>query len=444
MRRPLKELLLLVLLALMQSTAHAEKVVVEYWDKWNGLEGAAIQGIVDDFNASQDRVEVRYSSISQIDVKVMLAMAGRNPPDIAGVWDFNLPPYVENNALIPLDRLAAQAGIRAEDYIPSVWGLCHYRGHLWALPSTPWDVALYWNKKLFRKAGLDPEKSPRTIAELEQFNEKLTQRNPDGTYRSFGHLPEEPGWFRAFFGYWFGGRLWDGNERITATDAGNRRGLDWIASYPKRFGVHEVTGFLGNSGNFASPLNPFIQGRVAMEMQWPWMWKYIKEYGTGDYDLGVAPFPTETGEGPPVTMVQSDVLTIPRGAPHVREAFEFIRYVNRQDVMEKLCSEHYKFTPLTHVSETFWHNHPNPFIRVFYDLAKSPGALSTPHLTIWNEYGDEPTQAVDEVWAQRQTPEAALESLQDRMQPKLDRRIERWNNISGKLELFWNKEENQP
>ena len=438
------EVLLLAALLLFPSTVHARKVVVEYWDKWNGPEGAAMQGIVDDFNASQDRIEVQYSSISQVETKVMLAMAARKPPDIAGLYEGNLTAYVENNALTPLDQLAAQAGIHEKDYIPSVWALCNYRGHLWALPSTPTDVALHWNKKLFRDAGLDPDRPPKTIAELEQFNEKITQRNPDGTYRIFGHLPLEPGWYRTYFGYWFGGSLWNGSDKITATDPGNLRAMEWVASYPQRFGVHGVSAFLENSGNFASPLNPFISGRVAMEMQGPWMWNFIKKYGTGDFDLGVAPFPTETGQGPPVTIVMSDILTIPLGAPHPKEAFEFISYVNRQDVMEKLCSEHCKFTALLKVSDAFWRNHPNPHIRVFYDLALSPGAQRPPQISIWNEYSNEWNRAIDEVWAQRQEPADALQRVQDRIQPKLDRRLERWNMISGKLEAQWKTEENPP
>ena len=435
---------LLALFLFAPAVAHAEKVDVEYWDKWNGIEGAAMQGIIDDFNASQDRIEVHYSSIGQIDTKVMLAMAGRKPPDIAGLYDTNLAAYVENNALVPLDQLAAQAGIQEKDYIPSIWGLCTYRGHLWALPSTPYDVALHWNKKLFREAGLDPERPPRTIAELEQFNAKLTRKNPDGTYRTFGHLPLEPGWYRAFFGYWFGGQLWNGSDKITATAEGNRRALDWVASYPARFGVHEISAFLETSGNFASPLNPFIQGHVAMEMQGPWMWNFIKKYGTGDFELGVAPFPSETGEGLPVTVVGADILTVPLGAAHVREAFEFIRYVNRQEEMEKLCSEQSKFSALIKVSDAFWRNHSNPHIRVFYDMAMSPGAHTTPQLSIWNEYADELSQGVDEVWAQREKPDEALQDIQDRIQPRLDRRIERWNKTSSELEATWKTEENVP
>jgi len=449
MHRPLKKSWMTVVTLIMcLQPLRAEKVVIDYWDKWAGAPGAAMQDIVDDFNASQDRIEVHYSAISQLEIKVMLAIAGRKPPDVAGLWASRMATYVENNALLPLDDRVKSVGLKQEDYLPSVWELCRYRGHLWALPTTPYCLALCWNKRLFREAGLDPDRGPRTIAELEEYNTKLTHLNPDGkSYRTFGLYPTEvSGAGAARYVTWFGGRFWDGESRITATDEGNRRTLEWLESYPKRFGAHQISLFMESSSASASSvtLDPFMQGRVAMELIGPWVSDQIRKYTTGDFELGVAPFPTESGKGPPVTRVDSDILTIPAGARHVPEALEFIRYVNRQDVIEKFCISHCQFSPLVKVSDAFWKNHPNPYIKTFYDLAQSPGAQLVPRMTIWNEYENEIDQNFTEVWALRATPQEALQRIQDRMQPKLDRSVDRWNNLSGKLEKIWSEEENKP
>jgi len=421
--------------------ARAERVVIDYWEKWTGIEADAMRAVVNDFNASQDRIEVRFSSISEIEMKLMLAIAGRKPPDVAGLYSYSLPVYVENNALRPLDGLAASSGIQASDYLPSIWNLCLYRGHLWGLPATPASTALYWNKKLFREAGLDPERPPRTIAELEEFNEKITRKGSDGNYVVFGHLPEEPGWWHTIWGYWFGGSLWNGKDTLTPDSPPNLAAGQWIASYPKRFGVRAVSSFLESFGNFASPLNPFIRGRVAMEIQGPWMWNFIRKYSQGDLEIGVAPFPTVDGRGPPVSLVEADVLTIPAGARHVREAWEFIRYVNTQPVIEKLCAAQCKFSPLAKVSDGFYKNHPHPYIKVFYDLAASPGAKPVPQVTIWTQYKAELDQAIKEIWALRQTPGEAFSNVRKRMQPMLDERMERWSRLRGPLEKQWAQEE---
>ena len=149
-------------LAVVMSACHGEqdpregKVVVRYWEKWPAFEAAAMRAVVDDFNTSQSRIFVDYTSVSQMDRRLMLATGGGVPPDVAGVAGKTLPTYAENNALTPLDRLAARHGISREQYIDVFWRICSYRGHLWALPTTPGCLALIWNKKLFREAGLDP------------------------------------------------------------------------------------------------------------------------------------------------------------------------------------------------------------------------------------------------------------------------------------------------
>ncbi len=176
--------------------------------------------VVDDFNASQNRIYVDFSSVSQIDRKIMLATGGRRAPGCRGHLVALAAGYAENNALTPLDKLAAEAGVRREDYIDVYWQLCSHRDHLWALPSTPASVGLVWNKKLFRAAGLDPDRPPRSIAELEEYNTKLAHYRPDGRLASIGFLPEEPGWWNAMWGYWFGANLWDGKGRLRSIRPG--------------------------------------------------------------------------------------------------------------------------------------------------------------------------------------------------------------------------------
>lgn len=48
------------------------------------------------------------------------------------------------------------------------------------LYALPWDTdarVIYYNKEHFREAGLDPEKPPRTIEELDEYADKLTKKS---------------------------------------------------------------------------------------------------------------------------------------------------------------------------------------------------------------------------------------------------------------------------
>ncbi|WP_428387685.1 hypothetical protein [Mucisphaera sp.] len=62
------------------------RTILNDWEKWGHFEAEAMHRVVDDYSASQDRELVRFLSISSIDQKVLLATAGGNPPDIAGLW----------------------------------------------------------------------------------------------------------------------------------------------------------------------------------------------------------------------------------------------------------------------------------------------------------------------------------------------------------------------
>ncbi|HUJ10000.1 MAG TPA: ABC transporter substrate-binding protein [Verrucomicrobiae bacterium] len=435
------------------------RILVDYWEKWTGFESDAMQAVVDDFNHSQNRILVQYTPVGEIERKLMLATAGGDPPDVAGVFDSTITGFSEKGALTPLDKLAARAGIKAEDYIPVFWKECRNHGFLWALPSTPWSAALHWNKKLFREAGLDPEKPPQSLDELEKMSEQLTIvdirrgnkvmhiRYPELTeqekeVKNFklvqtGQDPQQPGWWMPLWVYWFGGRLWDGQRRITANDPGNVQCFEWLRSQSEKYGVENRRSLGASYGNFDSPQNPFLTGQIAMTFQGEWMYNFIEQYAP-QMQWGAAPFPAKDPQKYPlVTLAETDVLVIPKGARHVKEAFEFIRYVNTQGPMEKLCLGQRKFSPLAKVSDGFIKNHPNPYIKTFIQLANSPNAHFAPRLSVWAEYNDEMNVAVDQVIGLITSPQAALDAVQQRMQWRLDRVTRRWDAVQSERLKEW-------
>jgi ABC-type glycerol-3-phosphate transport system substrate-binding protein len=437
------------------------RVILDYWEKWTGFEGAAMQAVVDDYNASQTRVFVRKLTVSEINRKLLLAAAGGNPPDVAGLWSSGLADFAEKNALLPLDRLLSEAGIGRTNYIPVFWDNCCHRGFVWALPSTPATVALHWNKALFREAGLDPNRPPRSLAELDALAERLTvveitragrtervrfsELTPaEKAARDFrlvqvGHLPQEPGWWITLWPYWFGGRHWDGARRITADCPENIRCFEWLRRYSEKYGVDNLRAFGASSGNFSSPQNPFLAGKVGMEVQGVWMYNFIHMYAP-DLEWGAAPFPSEDPERlPDVTIAESDVLVIPRGARHVREAFDFIRYVNSQGPMEKLNRGQLKFSPLAVISASFVTNHPNPHIQLFIDLARSAHAQTVPRTSVWTRYSEEMRVATDRVLSLQATPAQALADVQARMQPRFDRLWQRWDLVKEERLRSWSE-----
>ncbi|KPK40552.1 MAG: hypothetical protein AMJ78_07070 [Omnitrophica WOR_2 bacterium SM23_29] len=433
-------------------------VKISYWEKWTGFEGEAMQAVVDLFNSREIKnkggkiIQVDMITVSQLDRRLLTATAGGNPPDVAGIWTWLLTIYADKGALLDLNGYLEESGITKEHYLPVFWEICKYKDKIWGLPSTPASVALHWNKRLFREAGLDPNVPPRTIQQLDLMAEKLTRiklPNQEGTISFYelrkkenyqallaeakivqmGFLPSEPGWWPWSWGYWFGGKLWNGKETVTADEFENVKAYGWVKSYSMKYGVDNIKKFSSSFGVFASPQNAFLSSKVAMVSQGVWMYNFIDKYATG-MDWGAAPFPSDEGKLKDVSYIEADVLTIPKGAKHPDEAFQFISFVNTQEAMELLCDGQRKFTPLREVSEDFYRNHKNPYIRMFRKLAESSNAFITPKMVIWQEYQREMSFAYEKIRDLKSQPKDALKEVKRAMQRRLDRELA----ISRRLE----------
>ena len=462
-----RPLLVLALLAALSGCARPAadrtpdgRVVVNYWEKWSGFEADSMRAVVDDFNRSQDRILVQFLSVSEVDTKLLLAASSGHPPDVAGLWSENIPDFSEKGALTPLDGGLAAAGLGPDHYLPVYWGLCRHRGFTWGLPTTPACVALFYNKRLFRAAGLDPERPPRTMAELNEMSRRLTVVEIERAGRrvhvpyteltaeeragrhfaliQVGHLPQDAGMYTAEWGFWFGARYYDGERRILANDAGNIAAYEWLRQASETYGVDNLRDFGGSFGISQSGRTAFLAGAEAMVVQGPWWPNFIAQYAPG-LEWGVTACPAAPGvaDDAPLTVAQSDVVVIPRGARHPREAFEFIRYLQRPEVAEKLARSQQKFTALREVSAGFIANHPNPAIGLFLSLARSPRAQVLPRLSIWHEYNAEMAVATERVLNLSYPPAAALAEVEERVQWKLDRLERRWDAVGRERVAEW-------
>jgi ABC-type glycerol-3-phosphate transport system substrate-binding protein len=407
-------------------------VIVDYWEHWSGDEEAAMRQIVDAFNRTIGRdkkIFVRYLSTSAIEQKTLVSTAAGAPPDIAGLYNQNIPQFAALDALEPLDNMAVEKGITPETYKRVFWDELSYDGHLYGLVSSAFDLGLYYNKQIFREnaeklraAGLDPERAPRTIAELDAYAAAIDRRDASGNIEVAGYLPLEPGWYQNYTCIWFGGSWWDRqNKKFTFTSPGVVRAYEWIQGYSKRHGPGAETGFRSGMGSYDSPQNSFLAGRVSMVLQGTFLENVIRNQKpsmAGQW--GAAPFPSYDPSLKNVTYCNCDVRVIPRGAKHKREAFEFMAFANQQRNMEQLASLHGKISPLAQVSEKFFTNHPNPYIRVFDELAASPNAHPTEPVPILPEVNAEMNNFVQRLALLEVTPQQGLLDMQRRLQKKYD------------------------
>jgi ABC-type glycerol-3-phosphate transport system substrate-binding protein len=204
----------------------------------------------------------------------------------------------------------------------------------------------------------------------------------------------------------------------------NVESMRWVRSYTELYGLEDLTRFAAGFGQFGSPQFPFFAGRTTMVFQGVWLDNYLRQYAP-NLEYGVAAWPAVKPGEPPFTIVEGDMLVIPRGAKHPHEAWEFLKYVNSNNPdartkaelrgIELTCYLQEKLSPLKEWSPFFSEHHPHPFISVFRELARSPRAYHVPAMGVWQEYQREINIAFDEVRLLRSSPEQAMAYTQRRV-----------------------------
>jgi multiple sugar transport system substrate-binding protein len=405
------------------------KIHLSYWEKWSGSEEAAIEQTIEQFNRSQDRIVVDYLSVGDTTQKTLLATAGGDPPDIAGLYLADVCSFADRNALMPLDGFmradGAAPGQFLTRYARAYAGLGSYKGTVWALPSTSTTCALYWNKELFRQAGLDPEHPPRTLAEMNAMSAKLTVRDSVGNLKRIGYLPQQPVGFIWAFPDWFGGQIFDGTNVTIGTNPANLRAFHWMTSFSQYYGIDNINRLASSFGPLSSTDDPFNSGRVAMVFDGAWRDHFIRKFAPG-LNYGVGGWPAAQPGVNDFTVADADMLVIPRGCKHPREAWAFLRFLSTPNPSaesfaelrgdELLCFLQEKPSPFAQWSPYFTAHNPNPNVAIFGRLAESPHAISLPKMGLFEEYDAEINAELDKMRLGLETPEQALRDCQVRMQ----------------------------
>ncbi|MEN6385138.1 MAG: ABC transporter substrate-binding protein [Phycisphaerales bacterium] len=393
-----------------------DRVVVDYWEMWTDFEFQAAKDLVDKFNNSQDEIFVNLISVAEIEQKLLIAIAGRNPPDLANLQNSSISQFADKNAIEKLDDLLPSMGIHKEDYIDICWKVCQYEGGTYGLPIVPTTVALHWNKDIFRQAGLDPNKPPKTLEELDGYAKKLTFLKPQGGYDTVGFAPTQPGWWNYAWVWWFGGDWWDG-KNITANTKENIEAFKWVQTYSRVYGARALQDFTSGFGPFSWSSDRFTSGKLAMTLQGVWLSRFLQEFAP-QLNWSAEALPSTGGKLKNVTMVECNVLVIPKGAKHKNEAARFIAFMQKPENMKYLALKQNKFVPLKIASQMDFTNHPNKEIQLFIELSQSPNAHSVPQIPIWYEYAREIDNAFQFVWLDKKTPEQALDEVQKRIETK--------------------------
>lgn len=157
----------------------------------SGPLNAVMTGMFNEFNASHPGIHaepVFAGNYVETMAKAMTAVLGGTPPDLAILDTPELYSLLDRDAIISLDDLVAKSGGKAwlDDYYGALLLNNRSNGRLYSIPWQRSTPIFFYNKDLFRKAGLDPSHAPKNWDELVQDAQKLTIRDSSGQVTQWG------------------------------------------------------------------------------------------------------------------------------------------------------------------------------------------------------------------------------------------------------------------
>jgi sn-glycerol 3-phosphate transport system substrate-binding protein len=155
--------------------AFAAATELQLWHAMPSELGRQLQRIVSNFNGSQSQyriIPVFKGSYTETVTAAIFAMRTRTHPAIVQVSEIGTATMMAaKGAVYPLSELMQDAGEAFDNqpFLPAVAGFyADLAGNLLSYPFNASTPILYYNKTLFRKAGLDDAVAPRTWPEVEQ------------------------------------------------------------------------------------------------------------------------------------------------------------------------------------------------------------------------------------------------------------------------------------
>jgi ABC-type sugar transport system, periplasmic component len=147
-----------------KSEKNAESVLT-FWDFHTGTEAEVIENMIDEYNASQDKVKVEYSSVNQTDYTTTLvttAYANGECPDILWVEPATFKKFTDADMLTDLTEYYSDD--LKEDMLPSfLEAATGEDGKMYTLPFECETLGLFYDADLLEEAGVKP---PKTWDEL--------------------------------------------------------------------------------------------------------------------------------------------------------------------------------------------------------------------------------------------------------------------------------------
>jgi sn-glycerol 3-phosphate transport system substrate-binding protein len=423
MRFNLKPLAAATLMMAAAGSAHAVTEIT-WWYSNTGALSDRIQAMVADFNKSQPDYKVKAIYKGGYDESMSAAIAAYragNAPNILQVFEVGTATMMHaKGAIVSVTKLMKDAGEKFDPkaYVPAV--ASYYttnKGEMLSLPFNSSTTVFFYNKDMFAKAGLDPEKPPVTWADVEADAKKLKAAGIEcpftTSWQSWVQLESFSAWHNVAFASKDNG-MGGLDARLEFNSPLHVRHIQNLANWAKQ-------GLFVYSGRKTEGDSKFYTGKCAM------LTSSSATYGNvvknAQFKFGVSPLPyyADVKGAPQNTVIGGASLWVMSGKKpdEYKGVAKFFEYLSQPKV-QAAWHQGTGYLPATVAAyeltkeSGFYKTHPGTDVAVKQMIVKTTDKSRGIRLGNFVQIRGIIDEELEGVWAGKKTAKQALDSAVER------------------------------
>lgn len=273
------------------TTSSTDGATITFWHSMGGVNGEAIQYLVDKFNSENTKgitVTAEYQgSYDDAINKLKSAQIGNMGADLVQIYDIGTRFMIDSGWVVPMQELIDTDGYDVTQIEPNIAAYYTVDNELYSMPFNSSTPILYYNKTIFDKAGIT--EIPTSFSEIEAISDKLIQDGEAGEAIALGIY----GWFfEQFICKQQLNYVNNGNGRSEAATAvefdSNGAALNILKAW-KSLADKGYAPNVGRGGDNA--ITEFSAGKAAITLGSTASLKQILTDVNGAFEVGTAYFP---------------------------------------------------------------------------------------------------------------------------------------------------------
>ena len=291
---------------------------ITFWNSFTGADGDMLVKMVDKFNKeNKDGIKVKMDISSDFDSQLSTAFAAGEGPTMilsSSAYRFTYGDYLQD-----VSDVFDKTDLDKTDFIQSYLDYCSDDDKTYFVPFQVVGYYMYWNKDLFKQAGLDPETPPANWDEWAKDAAKITDssKNIYGSGISYDYAYQIAHIMQRFGGL----AVTDDNGKWKANFENN-------AGYEKFLNMYKAMIDKGDNPVEADTDSMVSAGQVGITVGGPWVTAGLDTAGV-DYGIGLIP-QGDAGDMNSVEVIGFGITTAASDAEK-EAAYKFIEWWNTQD-----------------------------------------------------------------------------------------------------------------